>query len=360
MSTPMRTPCGDSSVPAISVTEVEPISVVIPTYGRPGALIQCLRGIAGQIPAPGEVICVVRDDDSDTLEALSEWGLSLPVRIVSPPGPGLVAALETGIASARCPLVAMVDDDAVPRPGWLELIQTHFASDPRIAGVGGRDWVHVDGVLDERHGRPTLRERLLRRPPKVGILEWTGRITDSHHTGTGPARDVDVLKGANMAFRRRALLEVGFDPRLRGTGTRHMELWPCLALRHRGRRIVYDPEVSVDHYVRPRPVGDERWSRTSAAIGDATFNETRAVLAYRRAAGRMLTVFWGLLIGTSSSPGLAQAIRLAAHRTPQIGLKAATGARVAAYRTTRADSRNRRGEARVVLGDGCRGAGTGG
>jgi hypothetical protein len=235
----------------------------------------------------------------------------------------------------------MVDDDAVPRPGWLALIQTHFASDPQIAGVGGRDWVNIDGVLDESHGRPSLRTRL-RRPPKVGILEWTGRITDSHHTGTGAARDVDVLKGVNMAFRRCALLEVGFDPRLRGTGTRHMELWPCLALRYRGRRIVYDPEVSVDHYVRPRPIGDERWSRTPTAIGDATFNETRAVLAHRRAAGRVLTVFWGLLIGTSSSPGLVQAIRLAAHRAPQIGLTAATRARVAAYRTTRADGHDRR------------------
>jgi hypothetical protein len=165
-------------------------------------------------------------------------------------------------------------------------------------------------------------------------------LTGSHHGGVGRARDVDVLKGANMAFRREELLLVGFDPRLRGSGSQvHNEVWPCLALRRQGRRLVYDPGVAVDHYVRPRPVGDERGRSNLSSIGDATFNETRAVLNYRSAPGRALTLFWGFLVGSSPSPGVALAAYLALRHAPNVGVRLtlAACARVDAYRSLRAD-----------------------
>jgi GT2 family glycosyltransferase len=320
----------------------ETISVVIPSYGRSDALVECLEGVAVQIPAPAEIVCVIREDDHGSHAVLSEVRLPVRTRVVSPPRPGLVAALQVGLETASSPLVAFVDDDAVPRPGWLEQIQIHFASDLRVAGVGGRDWVHYEGLIDEPRPRRTWLPWISKHGPKVGVLEWTGRVTDSHHGGIGPARDVDVLKGVNMAFRRHELLSVGFDPHLRGSGSQvHNEIWPCLQLRGRGLRLVYDPAVAVDHYIRSRPVGDEREYIRRTAIGDATFNETRAVLKYRSPAGGLLTLLWGVLVGTSLAPGLAHTAYLALRRTPEAGVRfsAAAGARIDAYRSLRADRR---------------------
>jgi cellulose synthase/poly-beta-1,6-N-acetylglucosamine synthase-like glycosyltransferase len=321
---------------------LESISVVVPSYGRPDALLECLAGIAGQVPAPAEIVCVVRDEDRPTRAALSQLALSIPFRVVSPSRPGLVVALETGLASSTTSLVAFTDDDAVPRPGWLEGMRTHFADDPRVAGVGGRDWVHYGGAILEPRTRRLPASRVFKRRRNIGMVEWTGRLTGGHHGGSGSARDVDVLKGVNMAFRRDALLSVGFDPRLRGSGSQvHNETWPCLELRRLGRRIVYDPAIAVDHYVRSRPAGDDREGASRSAITDSTFNETRAVFRYRSPPGRSLTLVWGLLVGTSLAPGVALAAYLALRRTPDVAVRfrAAAGARMDAYRSLRADRR---------------------
>src|SRR5581483_9129977 len=224
------------------------ISVVIPTYRRPDALLECLAGISAQSPLPTEVICVVREDDSATRSALCRWQGALAIRVVAPAGPGLVAALGAGAHAARTELIAFVDDDAVPRARWLERISSHFASDPNVAAVGGRDYVNHarNRELSDRSLTPAERH-----PRRVGVVEWTGRVTAGHHLGTGLPRDADVLKGANMAFRTQSLLDVGFDPLIRGEASQvHNEAWPCLALRRRGERIVYDPAVAVDHNVR--------------------------------------------------------------------------------------------------------------
>jgi cellulose synthase/poly-beta-1,6-N-acetylglucosamine synthase-like glycosyltransferase len=320
----------------------ETTSVVVPSYRRPDALLECLAGIARQNPPPSEIICVVRDEDRDTHDALSQLTLSIPLCVLASPRPGLVAALESGLAVAKSSIVAFVDDDAVPRPGWLDGIQKHFARDSRVVAVGGRDWVHYDGLIDQPRSRLPGLSRSSRRGPKVGMLEWTGRVTDSHHGGIGPARDVDVLKGANMAFWGDALRSVGFDPYLRGLGAQaHNEIWPCLALRKRGFRIVYDPAVAVDHYVQPRFVGDERGSVSTTAIADATFNETRAVLNYRSSGGRLLTLLWGLIVGTAMSPGVIHSAYQALRGAPGAHQRfnAAARARVEAYRLMVDDSR---------------------
>jgi len=43
-----------------------------------------------------------------------------PVRYLPLPGPDLAAARNAGVAAARAPLVAFLDDDEVAAPGWLE------------------------------------------------------------------------------------------------------------------------------------------------------------------------------------------------------------------------------------------------
>ena len=54
----------------------------------------------------------------------------------------------------------------------------------------------------------------------VGKLAWFGRLTGNHHLGVGGGREVDVLKGVNMSFRREAIADLRFDQRMRGSGAK--------------------------------------------------------------------------------------------------------------------------------------------
>jgi GT2 family glycosyltransferase len=242
-----------------------------------------------------------------------------------------VAALNCGLAAARGAIVAFIDDDAVPNEDWLERIVMAFEPDERVAAVGGRDVVHIDGRVISA-GRRRLPRRL-----EVGRIRWFGRMVANHHLGTGGPRDVDVLKGTNMSFRRMAVVGHGFDERLCGEGAVvHSEMSICLPLRRQGLRIVYDPGIVVQHYPAPRPHGDERALRSKPTFAVA-HNEALQIFEYFGPGRRLVFLAWGLVIGTTDAPGLAVLARDCLRRRPAAWVRfiAAQRGKAAAWRTRR-------------------------
>jgi cellulose synthase/poly-beta-1,6-N-acetylglucosamine synthase-like glycosyltransferase len=241
------------------------------------------------------VLVVCRGDDAPTREAAGAFPFARTVEVRRP---GVVAALSAGLLAAAGDVIATTDDDAVPRRDWLARIDAWFA-EPAVGGVGGRDVVH-------RAGRPVEEPR----ESTVGRVQWWGRVRGNHHLGSGPPRDVDVLKGVNMAVRAEALRVVGFDQRLRGGGAQvHYELALGLALRRRGWRLVYDPEVLVDHHPAERFDADRREAFSATAVADMVHNETLALLEFLPRARRPVFLVWAVLVGTSAAPGLLQCLR---------------------------------------------------
>ena len=295
------------------------VSVIIPSFGRADRLAACLDGVRAQRLQPFEIVVVARETDRPTVELVTELRRRWPeLRIAPVLAAGLVAALNCGAARASGDIVAFVDDDAIPRADWLERIARSFRDDPRIAGLGGRDVVHVgDSIDDSQHGRFLARWRPT-RPPRVGQLQWFGRMISNHNAGYGAPRDVHVVKGANMAYRRLLLAQVGgFDRRLRGTGSQvHNEATVCLPMLRAGYRVVYDPAIVVDHYPTVRPGGDHRGSIDSGAIRDATHNYALALLDHLSPVRRCCFLAWMICVGTGSTPGLANLIRLSASLQP--------------------------------------------
>jgi GT2 family glycosyltransferase len=282
------------------------IDVVIATLRRPDALRRCLHAVITQERMPDQVIVVARLGDLETRAVLDAFGDG--VRCVEVERQGVVAALEAGIAASTAAVIAFTDDDAVPRLDWLRRIEDRFATSPDVGGVGGRDWCWFGGYLVD--GAQT----------DVGRVQWFGRTTGGHHVGVGQPRSVDVLKGVNMAFRRRVLREVGFDRRLRGDGAQvHFELALGLGAKRLGWRLVYDPAIAVDHYPAHRVGEDQRESPSPIAIVDATHNETMVILEHLPPYGRLAFGIWGFGIGTRSTPGLVAGLRLAAHGLPVAG-----------------------------------------
>ena len=276
------------------------ISVLIPTYRRPGDLRRCLDAIAAQRRAADEVLVVVRLEDPESRAVLRERHVLFPtLRQVDVSEPGQVHALNRGLDEAAGDIVAITDDDAAPRIDWLERIEVWFATDPRIGGVGGRDWVHHSDRLED-----SVRQ-------VVGKLEWYGRCVGNHHLGIGGAREVDFLKGANMSYRRAAIGTRRFDTRLRGSGAQvHNDLGFSLAVCRSGWKLIYDPEVAVDHYPAPRFDDDARRGVSDIAYRNAAFNQSLILCEALGTARAWVFLAWATTIGTRSAPGLLQLLRL--------------------------------------------------
>lgn len=280
------------------------ICVLVPTFRRVGPLAACLEALAAQSRPPDEVLVTVRDADNETREFFGGGSLPrrLPVRVVTVTEGGVVAAMNAGLAAARpdADVIALVDDDAVPRPDWMERIARTLGENPGAAGVGGRDILPWDADEPDR--------------AEVGMLRWWGKAVGFHHKGVGPAREVDVLKGANCAFRAAPLRRLGFDRGLRGAGAQvHWEMSLCLALRREGAgALIYDPALLVDHNPAPRHDSDvnHRGGFDAPSLGDAIYNETLVLLRELPPARRAAFWAWTHLVGTRISPGLVQLARL--------------------------------------------------
>jgi GT2 family glycosyltransferase len=278
--------------------------VLVPTFRRPRDLRRCLEGLAGQTRRPDRVLVVVRDDDHATHAALADVPEGLRVERIPVERPGQVAALNAGLRALREDFVAITDDDSVPKSDWLERIAGLFATDDAIGAVGGRDHVH--------HGD----EPVTGAETTVGRVSWYGRFVAFHHLGVGPRRDVDFLKGVNMAYRRVAL--PGFDTALRGTGAEHLNDWAAsLHVSSAGWRVVYDPAIAVDHYEGARDE-DPRLSADRSVAADFIHNQTYAAFRYLPPHRAAIHLAFALAVGTTAAPGLALTLRnLLRDRSPR-------------------------------------------
>jgi cellulose synthase/poly-beta-1,6-N-acetylglucosamine synthase-like glycosyltransferase len=268
------------------------ITVLVPTWRRPHCLERCLEALERQKRSPDAVIVVVREEDEPTWELLESKGLrSSRVRTVTVAEQGSGAALESGLLAASAEVVAITDDDAAPRPDWLARIENHFVADPKLGGLGGRDWLH-----------PPLSEA---GQETVGKLQWYGRLIGNHHLGAGGPREVDFVKGANMSFRLSALADAPVDERLKGTGVQmHTELDLSFAVKQRGWRLVYDPEVAVDHYPAERIGDDVREPVATTALQNSVHNETYLLLKWLPWWKKVVVLTYWLGVGSRVAPGL--------------------------------------------------------
>lgn len=283
------------------------MTVLIPTYRRPQDLLRCLQALNQQDRLPDEVLIVVRDSDHATHTALAPLLLgehdaatatTYPLQVVSVTLPGQVAALNAGITAATGDIISITDDDAVPHPHWLAKIEQHFLADAGVGGVGGRDWLYFGEALQAGE-----RDR-------VGRLRWFGARVGNHHLGVGAARAVEVLKGANMSYRRTAIAPLKFDERLRGQGAQvHNDLAFSLAVKKAGWTLIYDPEVSIDHLAAPRFDEDQRHQFNATAFSNAVHNETVALLTYLSWPQRLAFALWALVAGNRQAFGVIQLLR---------------------------------------------------
>jgi glycosyltransferase involved in cell wall biosynthesis len=221
------------------------VSVVVATHNRVPLLQKTLDALlAQQTPADlnWEILIVDNASTDGTRIAVRMMAIKarVPVRCISEPVLGKSRALNTGIAAARGGVIAFTDDDVSPTTDWVATAA--IALDTWGAdGAGGR-------ILPEWEAEPPAwlhENRRLRQYLALMAHDAPAMLPDS-------GKNCWVW-GANMVFKRSVLQALGgFDIRLGPIGRRrYCEEDADMVQRvlDSGRRVVYDPALTVYHRV---------------------------------------------------------------------------------------------------------------
>lgn len=201
------------------------VSIVIPTYGRDGVLIDSIRHLLA-LASPADEIVIVdqtpRHDEAteQALAGLSARGLIRWIRLAEP---SITGAMNTGLIEARGDVVIFLDDDIVPIG---ELVEAH-----RMA--------HATTGFPEAERR-LIAGRVLQPWHVDGSRAWDRLASDQ-------AGNVDEFIGCNFSVDRAWAIGIGgFDERFVRVAYRYEAEFGERAKRQ-GIRIRFVPEACIHH-----------------------------------------------------------------------------------------------------------------
>lgn len=216
------------ATPSTAAPVADPITVVIATRDRPALLEAAVSAVRAALRHGDGLIVVDSASRSPEVRRVAE---ALGAEVVRCDRAGASLARNTGWRAARSDLVAFTDDDCIPEPGWLAALASVFASMPSAAFVTG----------SVRSAGP---------PPGRGQIEVSLHEEEHPATFDGSSDPTAPGHGANMAWRRGVLEELGGLDEALGPGTRlqgaeDVDLfWRALRAGHVG---YYEPAAAVCH-----------------------------------------------------------------------------------------------------------------
>jgi glycosyltransferase involved in cell wall biosynthesis len=218
-------------------------TVAICTWNRAALLERTLTRLTEAWPHDLDAKLLVVDNGStDNSRAVAEsFSSRLPMRILEETNPGLSSARNKAIAETTTSHILFTDDDVLVQDGWLHAFTEAATLYPDAAVFGGpiEPWFPMAPYPE-----------LVAAFPALG----SGFCGLDHRRGLGPLPAPFEVFGANMAFRREALGDLRFDPRLGPTRGRAMTSEESLLIDHiraRGGEVVWVPDMRLRHYVAP-------------------------------------------------------------------------------------------------------------
>ena len=227
------------------------VTVVIPVRDRAAMLERCLAAVAGRYQ-----VVVVDDgsaDEAAVAAVATRHGASV-LRRTSSGGPA--AARNSGLAAIHTELVAFLDSDCAPPPGWIEGLAAHLA-DPLVAAVAPRIVALAPytaaGRYEQARGSLDLGDQAARVVPasRVSYVPTAALLVrraalETVRPGTLAAGTVapgTVAPGTVAPSTVAPSTGAVFDPALR-YGEDVDLVW---RLHEAGWRIRYEPSVQVPH-----------------------------------------------------------------------------------------------------------------
>ncbi|MDW8443080.1 MAG: glycosyltransferase [Acetobacteraceae bacterium] len=200
--------------------------VAICTINRAGCLPRTLAAVRLLRPPPSHILVVAGPCTDHTDEVLAR--ARSYVSVLRCPEPNLALARNLALEAAATPILAFLDDDAVPEPDWLWHLLRAFA-DESVAAAGG--------PIRDRSGIAWQSRRL--------AVDGLGRRRPLDDSQPLKPDETLSLTGAGFAVRREAALAVGGFDHAYTYYLEETDLQRRLA--RAGWRLAFVPEAEVHH-----------------------------------------------------------------------------------------------------------------
>jgi glycosyltransferase involved in cell wall biosynthesis len=224
------------------------LAVVICSLNGEAGVHRCLDALFRQTIHGRLEVIVVDDGSTDgTSDVARAHGATV---IRHPSNRGLAAARNSGLRAASASIVSFLDDDCEPEPEWAKQLIASYSEG--VIGVGGpvlpqASDSFIVGYL-KRHNPLKPLELNLARSDKLPYRFYLYLRRQWECEEVHGQRDVYALVGANMSFRRQAVIDAGwFDERFRFGGE---ESDLCRTLTHvfPASRLLFTPKARVVHH----------------------------------------------------------------------------------------------------------------
>jgi GT2 family glycosyltransferase len=210
-------------------------SVIIPVHNRASLTRQCLEALLGEPPLGLDWEIIVVDDASTDLTPSVLAGYGDRIRTVGlESNVGFAAACNRGAMIASGAYLLFLNNDTLPKPGWLDALARYAEAHPDGAAFGAK-LLYPDGTI-QHAGVVICQDRFPRHV-------YQGFPAD--HPAVNRSRRYQAVTGACLLVRAAAFFEVkGFDSQF-VNGYEDHDL--CLRLGERGYEVHYCHESVLYH-----------------------------------------------------------------------------------------------------------------
>jgi GT2 family glycosyltransferase/SAM-dependent methyltransferase len=255
-------------------------SIIIPVWNKVELTRQCLTHLAEVTDGCSYEVIVVDNASTDETPAfLSSLSGDIQV-ITNPANYGFAKACNQGAASAKGRFLVFLNNDTIPKPGWLRALLNEVESHQDVAIVGSKllypnNTIQHAGVVFAKHCLTPY--HIFRGAP--GDLR-----------AVNVRQEFQVVTAACMLIRREEFHAVGQFDEIYQNGFEDVDL--CLKMGKRGKKVIYQPESVLYHLEHQTPgrkdheaerhngiVLMERWA--SSIVVDEDFHTVPAGYANR-------------------------------------------------------------------------------
>lgn len=223
------------------------VSVIICTYNgasRVPLVLECLRRQAVDMRIMWEVIVVDNNSRDNTMEVIRDyqrrWCNLGGLRYQCEHKQGVAYARRCGVNVASGKLLAFLDDDNLPKPGWLQAVYDFGQRHPWAGAYGGQ-------IIGRYEAEP---------PPNFGRIACFLAVIDR---GSSPFR-YDKLRrwlfpaGAGVVIRQAAWHAVPAKPTLAGVSAESLtkkgeDIEMLSHIRRCGWQVWHNPAMEIEHLI---------------------------------------------------------------------------------------------------------------